>query len=261
MVNCLNSLAASRALDGEVEEALQAAQEAVECCKILLDADPDKYIPRMAGTLHTMSVIAHPAGALSDSEAAAKLSAQVFEVLAAREPGIYVYDLIRSLRNLGSIQAETGSLSSALENSSRCVDLCRWLLNVDMVAYLPDLAECLRSHSVLLMKSQDVEASWLAAVESVILLLWLDSLQPDKHLKAIVRVMMHFKDVAEKRASSEGEDDFPAAASGVLLGISRMVSRTPFGFKVGDYEFIYERISENKFSITRKGPSVVSNSE
>lgn len=261
LVNCLISLAAARARDDDLDGALRAAEEAVKCCEVLASSDPDKFIPRLATSLHAVSVIAHQAGALSDAEAAGNLSMQVFDALAVREPGIYILDLIRSLRSLSSIQAETNSLDSALATSSRSVDLCRWLTNIDMFSYLPDLAESLRAHSALLLRSQDLEASWFAAVESVILLLWLDSLQPDKYITAIVRVMLHFKDVVEGRLDSGDGDDFQVAASGILLGISKLVRRTPFGFEVGDFQFSYERIDENNFSVTRTGPAVVSDSE
>ena len=115
----LNNLANRLSALGRREEALKAAEEAVELGRVLAEAAPDIFVPDLALSLNNL---ANMLGALGRREEALKAAEEALglrRALAEAAPDIFIPDLAVSLNNLAVWLSDLGRREEALTAAER----------------------------------------------------------------------------------------------------------------------------------------------
>ena len=99
---------------GRSGEALEAAQEAVELYRALVQASPEAYTPDLAGSLNNLANILSRLGRSGEALEAAQEAVELFRALVQGSPEAYTPRLAMSLSNLANRLSEEGRYEEAL---------------------------------------------------------------------------------------------------------------------------------------------------
>jgi tetratricopeptide (TPR) repeat protein len=136
----LNNLGLALSEMGRREEALQAAQEAVEIRRRLAAQHPDAFLPDLAGSLLNLGKALSEMGRRAEALQAAQEAVEIRRRLAAQHPDAFLPDLAASLNNLGAMLSEMGRREEALQAAQEAVEIRRRLAAQHPDAFLPDMA-------------------------------------------------------------------------------------------------------------------------
>ena len=125
---------------GRSGEALEAAQEAVELYRALVQASPEAYTPDLAGSLNNLANRLSDVGRSGEALGAAQEAVELYRALVQGSPEAYTPDLAGSLNNLANILSRLGRSGEALEAAQEAVELFRALVQGSPEAYTPRLA-------------------------------------------------------------------------------------------------------------------------
>ncbi|MGK7913153.1 MAG: tetratricopeptide repeat protein, partial [Synechococcus sp.] len=87
---------------GRREEALRAAEQAVEIYRQLADSRPDAFLPDLARSLTNLGIMLRDLGRREEALRAAEQAVEIYRQLAESRPDAFLPDLARSLTNLGT---------------------------------------------------------------------------------------------------------------------------------------------------------------
>jgi tetratricopeptide (TPR) repeat protein len=125
---------------GRREEALGAAQEAVDLYRGLARARPEAFTPDLAGSLNSLANALARLGLYHEALAAAHEAVDIHRGLAHARPEAFTSDLAMPLNNLANVLAGLGRREEALGAAQEAVDLYRGLARARPEAFTPDLA-------------------------------------------------------------------------------------------------------------------------
>ncbi|GAB3124691.1 tetratricopeptide repeat protein [Novispirillum itersonii] len=136
----LNNLANRLSDLGRREEALQAAQEGTELCRLLSAVDPESFAPVVAMVLSTFASMLSDHGQREKALLVAEGAAKLYRLLSARNPETFIPNLAGLLSNLAFMLSELGRREEALQAAEEAVGLYRRLSAVHPEAFRSDLA-------------------------------------------------------------------------------------------------------------------------
>jgi len=136
---------------GQREEALQAAQEAVEILRQLAQQPPQAFFPELAMSLNNLGAMLSALGRREEALQATQEAAEIFRRLAQQLPQAFLPDLAHSLHNLGAGLSALGQREGALAATQEAVALRHQLARQHLQAFLPYLAKSLGTHGSVLL--------------------------------------------------------------------------------------------------------------
>ena len=113
----LNNLGAMLSELGRREDALAAAQEAVEIRRRLAAERPDAFLPDLAASLNNLGAMLSKLGRREDALAAAQEATGIYRRLAADRPDAFLPDLAGSLGTLGNSLADLDRFDEAVSTT------------------------------------------------------------------------------------------------------------------------------------------------
>ena len=153
---------------GRREEALAAAQEAVEIYRRLAAERPDAFLPDLAMSLNNLGEQAErPRPARGGARGRARRRSRSAAASPPQRPDAFLPDLARSLNNLGNVLSDLGRREDALAAAQEAVEIYRRLAAERPDAFRPDLAGSLNNLAQLLSDLGRREEALAAAQEAV----------------------------------------------------------------------------------------------
>jgi tetratricopeptide (TPR) repeat protein len=141
----LLELTADSASLGRREEALKAAQGALDIYRELVKDRPDAFLPDLAGSLNNLGNTLSELGRREEALQTAQKALDIYRRLAKDRPDAFLPDLAGSLNNLGNTLSELGRREEALKAAQEALDIYRRLAKDRPDAFLPDLARSLNN--------------------------------------------------------------------------------------------------------------------
>jgi tetratricopeptide (TPR) repeat protein len=164
---------------GRREEALAAAEQAVDLYRALAASRPDAFTPDLATSLNNLAAALSDLGRREEALAAAEQAVALRRALAASRPDAFTPDLATSLNNLATMLGDLGRREDALAAADQAVALYRTLAASRPDAFTPDLATSLNNLAAMLSDLGRREDALAAAEEAVALYSALAASRPD----------------------------------------------------------------------------------
>ncbi|MEU4038257.1 tetratricopeptide repeat protein, partial [Streptomyces collinus] len=149
----LSNLGVRLAEAGRRDEALTAAEEAVEIYRRLAADNPTAHGPDLALSLSNLGVRLADAGRRNEALTVAEEAVEIRRRLAADNPTAHGPDLALSLSNLGVQLAAVGRRDEAFTAAEEAVEIYRRLAADNPTAYGPDLAASLSNLGIRLAEA------------------------------------------------------------------------------------------------------------
>ena len=130
---------------GRHMEALEAAQEAANLYRALVEHNPATYTSGLAASLNNLAGIQIENGQRHEALKTAQEATNLYRTLAKHNPATYTPDLAISLNNLANSLAENGQRHEALEAAQEATNLYRTLAKHNPAAYNPGIATSLNN--------------------------------------------------------------------------------------------------------------------
>jgi tetratricopeptide (TPR) repeat protein len=172
---------------GRPDEAVVAAQRAVDIYDALAVTDPGAHLSDLAAALNNLGADLAANGRTRDALAAIQRSVELCEELVRADPERYSPNLASSLNNLGIRLAELGRTEEALAMTARSVTLRERLAAADPQRYDSYLAWSLNNLGLRLAEAGRTPDSLAAAMRAVELREGLAAADPDQHLPDLAR--------------------------------------------------------------------------
>ena len=148
------------------EEALRAAQEAVDLRRVLVEGNEAAYTPGLAASLNNLAVRLSEAGRRDEALRAAQEATGLYRQLAESNEAAYTPDLAMSLNTLANCLSEAGRRDEALRAAQETTGLYRQLAESNEAAHTPDLAMSLNNLAVRLSEAGRRDEALRAAQET-----------------------------------------------------------------------------------------------
>lgn len=181
----LNNLGYRLSHLGKREEALAAAQEAVELYRRLAAARPDAFTPGLAASLLNLGNQMGDLGRREEALAVAQEAAKLYRRLDAVRPEAFTPDLALSLNNLANRLSDVGRREQALAAAQEAVEIRRRLVAAQPDAFASDLAMSLNNLAGNLRDHGRCEEALSAAQEAIELVRRLAAARPDAFTPAL----------------------------------------------------------------------------
>ncbi|MFC9329606.1 tetratricopeptide repeat protein [Kitasatospora sp. NPDC057015] len=181
LATSLNNLANRLGNLGRLEEALDAAQEAVNAYRELDQTRPDTYRPHLATSLGNLANQLGNLGRFEEALDAGQEAADIRRELAQTRPDTNRPDLATSLNNLAIQLGNLGRLEEALTAAQDAVALYEGLALLRPDAYRPDLAMSLNNLAIQLGNLGRLEEALNAAQEAADIRRELARTRPDTY--------------------------------------------------------------------------------
>ncbi|MEM7310695.1 MAG: tetratricopeptide repeat protein [Planctomycetota bacterium] len=175
----LSDLAYGLSLAGRREEAMAAAEEAVQLYRELAAARPDAFKSDLATSVSSLGVRLGDLGRREEALAAAEEAVQLYRELAAARPDAFTPDLAASVGNLANGLGELGRREEALAAAEEAMQLYRDLAVARPDAFTPNLAKSVSNLGIRLGELGRREEALAAAEEAVRLRRELAAARPD----------------------------------------------------------------------------------
>ena len=117
----------------------------------LVEQNPAAFLPDLALSLNTLSVLQSETGDRAGALASITEAVRIRRGLVEQNPAAFLPDLAMSLNNLSGRQAETGDRAGTLTSITEAVRIRRALVEQNPAAFLPDLARSLNDLADLLV--------------------------------------------------------------------------------------------------------------
>jgi tetratricopeptide (TPR) repeat protein len=174
-----NNLAVRLSYLGRREEALLAAQEAVDIYRELAAARPDAFRPDLAASLNNVANRLSDLGRREEALQAAQDAVEIRRELAAARPDAFRPDLAMSLNNVANRLSGLGRREEALQAAQEAVEIYRELAAARPDAFRPDLATSVNNVAGFLSGLGRREEALQAAQEAVEIRRELAAARPD----------------------------------------------------------------------------------
>ena len=175
----LNNLANRLSALGRSEEALQAAQDAVDIRRNLAAQRFDVFRPRLSSSLNNLATKLSDLGRREEALLAAREAVDIRRDLAAQRPDSFQSDLAMSLINLASTLSDLGHREEALQAVRDAVEIYRDLEVQRPEALRPTLAVALYNLATALAALGRFEEALQAAQETLDIIRDLAAQRPD----------------------------------------------------------------------------------
>ncbi|MFE1920985.1 tetratricopeptide repeat protein [Streptomyces asoensis] len=163
----LSNLGAFLSAVGRWEEALAAAQEAVEICRQLASGNPAAHASDLARSLSNLGEALSAVGRREEALIAGEEAVEIYRLPASGNPAAHASDLARSLSNLGNRLSAVGRWGEALTAGEEAVEIYRLLASDNPAAYTPELAGSLTNLGTWLSAVGRREEALTGAEEAV----------------------------------------------------------------------------------------------
>ncbi|TKJ32500.1 MAG: hypothetical protein CEE38_23055 [Planctomycetes bacterium B3_Pla] len=163
----LNNLSAHLGALGDTTGALEAGKEAVEICRKLSDATPQRCLPDLAMSINNLSNRLRDVGDTSGALKTIREAVEIYRRLSDATPQRYLPDLAMSLNNLSNHLSAMGDTAAALAAIREAVEIRRKLSDAKPRRYLRDLAMSLNNLSAHLSAVGDRAGALEAGKEAV----------------------------------------------------------------------------------------------
>ena len=151
---------------GRNEEAVAAAQDAVDISRNLASARPDAFLPALANSLSNLGAFLVELRRRKEALAAAQEAVDIGRRLAAARSDVSLPDFARWLASLANVLSESDRSEDALAAAREAIDIRRRLAAGDPDAFLPDLALSLSNFGSL--ASDPASREGLAATQEAV---------------------------------------------------------------------------------------------
>ena len=141
----LNNLAVLYSSTQRMKEAEQAYAEALATYRKLAEANPDAYLPYVAGTLNNLAVLYSGTQRMKEAEQAYAEALATYRKLAEANPDAYLPDVAMALNNLAILYRGTQRMKEAEQAYAEALATYRKLAEANPDAYLPDVAMALNN--------------------------------------------------------------------------------------------------------------------
>ncbi|WP_331742860.1 tetratricopeptide repeat protein (plasmid) [Streptomyces sp. NBC_00868] len=127
--------------------AVHLTQTLTDRYRVLAEANPDAYLPNLAGALNNLSLRLGETGRREEGLAAIEEATSHYRGLAEANPDAYLPDLAGALNNLSNLLSEVGRQEEGLAAVEEATGIRRGLVEANPDAYLPHLAMALNNLS------------------------------------------------------------------------------------------------------------------
>ncbi|MFE7097880.1 tetratricopeptide repeat protein, partial [Streptomyces erythrochromogenes] len=165
--------------------AVHITQTLTDRYRVLAEANPDTYLPNLAGALHHLSNRLGLADRGEDALAAIEETIKIRHVLVEANPDTYRRDLASSLNDLAAWLGKAGRREDALAAVEEAVGHYHILAKANPDAHLPGLATALNNLSIRLGEAGRREDALAAVEEAVGHYHILAKANPDAHLPGL----------------------------------------------------------------------------
>ncbi|MDP9403373.1 MAG: tetratricopeptide repeat protein, partial [Actinomycetota bacterium] len=223
----LNNLAASLSGMGRRDEALAAAQEAVDLYRRLAEAAPQAFLPDLATSLNNLAAFLSGMGRRDKALTAAQEAVDLYRRLAEAAPQAFLPNLAMSLNNLAASLSGMGRRDEALTAAQEAVDLYRRLAEAAPQAFLPNLAMSLNNLGAFLSGMGRRDEALAAPQEAVDLYRRLAEAAPQAFLPDLA---MSLNNLAASLSGMGRRDEALAAAQEAVDLRRRLAVAAPQAF-------------------------------
>ncbi|MGK7913101.1 MAG: TIR domain-containing protein, partial [Synechococcus sp.] len=172
---------------GRREEALRAAEEAVEIRRQQAQIRSDAFLPQLARSLNNLGVRLNDLGRREEALCAVEEAVEIYRLLAQGQPNTFLSDLALGLTNLGPMLSYLGRREEALRANEDAVEIFRQLAQSRPDAFLSDLALSLNNLGNRLSNLEQKEEALRATEEAVEIYRQLAQRRPDAFLPDLAR--------------------------------------------------------------------------
>jgi tetratricopeptide (TPR) repeat protein len=158
------------------------SEQAVQHYRILVEANPDAYLPDLALALSNLGARLWQVGRWEEALAPTREAVTIRRRLAKANPDAYLPDLAATLSNLGVVLSEVGRREEALAPAQEAVTIRRRLAEANPDAHLPHLAGALTNLGAFLSEVGRPEEALAIAQEAVTTYRRLAEANLDAHL-------------------------------------------------------------------------------
>jgi tetratricopeptide (TPR) repeat protein len=232
----LNSLGIVWAELGAPEEALEAAQEAVQRYRELAMHNPSLFSSELAGSLFNLGLVLSALHKKEESLSAVQEAAAMYRAVASHRPNTFSPNLAKCLNALGSDLYALGRKEEALEAMAEAVQLRRELARQQPDAFALDLAMSLENLGRVFFFVGRAEEALEATREAVQLRRWLAIQRPEVLLNGLANSLNNLGLVLSSLGKREEALSAAREAVGLYVSLGRRglaFSRESFGAILG----------------------------
>jgi len=120
-------------------------EEALKQCRSLAAANPEAFLPRVAGTLNNLAILHYAQNAFGLALAAYEEALQIRRSLAAANPEAFLQHVAETLNNLANLHSDQNAFGPALAAYEEALQIRRSLAEKNPKAFLPYVAMTLNN--------------------------------------------------------------------------------------------------------------------
>ena len=201
-------------------------EEALEILRHLACANPDTYLPEVAGTLNNLATMHIAKDEFPAAQASFDEALELYRRLAAANSATYLPKVAMTLNNLGFLHRARNDVAAAQAAYDEALQIYRPLAGANPETYLPDVAMTLNNLGDLYRDRNDVAAQ-AAYDEALELYRHLANVNPLTYLPDLAATLNNLATV------HIAKDDFPVAQAGYEQALKiyrRLPEATPLTY-------------------------------
>ncbi len=140
----------------DFEKARSYYEKALHELRMLVEQNPEVYMPYMAKTLNNFGVLLKNTNELQQARAYYGEALKICRELSRQNPKAYMPEVAACLNNLGILLQETNELPQARVYHEKALKIRRELSRQNPEAYMPDVATSLNNLGILLQKTNEL---------------------------------------------------------------------------------------------------------
>ena len=140
----------------DFEKARSYYEKALHELRMLVEQNPEVYMPYMAKTLNNLGVLLKNTNELQQARAYYGEALKICRELSRQNPKAYMPEVAACLNNLGILLQETNELPQARVYHEKALKIRRELSRQNPEAYMPDVATSLNNLGILLQKTNEL---------------------------------------------------------------------------------------------------------
>ena len=141
----------------DFEKARSYYEKALHELRMLVEQNPEVYMPYMAKTLNNLGVLLKSTNELQQARAYYGEALKICRELSRQNPKAYMPEVAACLNNLGILLQETNELPQARVYHEKALKIRRELSRQNPEAYMPDVATSLNNLGILLQKTNELQ--------------------------------------------------------------------------------------------------------
>src|SRR5271157_6019076 len=210
----LNNLAALYSATQRMKEAEEAYREALSTYRQLAQANPEAYLPYVAGTLNNLAILYSATQRMKEAEEAYREALSIRRQLAQANPEAYLPDVAGTLNNLAVLYRATQRMKEAEEAYREALSTYRQLAQANPEAYLPDVAMTLNNLANLYSATQRMKEAEEAYREALSIRRQLAQANPEAYLPYVATTLNNLAILySDTQRMKEAEEAYREALS------------------------------------------------